>query len=140
MKELFRTFAETMARAVGSHWAFALAFSVIAFWAVTGPYFAFSDTWQLLINTGTTIVTFLMVFLIQNTQNRESRLVTLKLDELLRAVHGARTGLVQLDHMTDDELETVQAEFERLREKYAPLVDDDMAHVQKEMKARRRRN
>ena len=140
MKEHFRMFAESMARAVGSHWAFALAFLVIAFWAITGPFFSFSDTWQLLINTGTTIITFLMVFLIQNTQNRESRVVALKLDELLRAMHGARTGLVQLDHMTDEELEEVQAEFTRLREKYAPLVDDDLAHVQKEMMGRRRRN
>jgi low affinity Fe/Cu permease len=109
-------------------------------WGVTGPYFRYSDTWQLFINTGTTIVTFLMVFLIQNTQNRETRSVTLKLDELLRGVERARTGLVKLDHMSDEELETVQQEFSRLRDKYAPLIDDDLAHVQRELEARKRRD
>jgi low affinity Fe/Cu permease len=78
-----------------------------------------------------------MVFLIQNTQNRDARIVALKLDELLRGVEGARTGLVQLDHMTDEELEAVQQEFTRLRDKYAPLVDDDLAHVEREMQSRR---
>jgi low affinity Fe/Cu permease len=139
MKDLFRRFAERSAHAVGSPWAFALAALAIIIWLVTGPYFKFSDTWQLVINTGTTIVTFLIVFLIQNTQNRESRIVTLKLDELLRGVEGARTGLVQLNHMTDDELEAVQLEFMRLKEKYAPLVNDDLAVVEHELKARKKR-
>ena len=130
--------SERTARAVGSPWAFLLALLTIIVWAVTGPYFKYSDTWQLFINTGTTIVTFLMVFLIQSTQNRETRIVTLKLDELLRGVEGARTGLVQLDHMTDDELEAVLQEFVRLRDKYAPLVDDDLAHVERELEARKR--
>ena len=138
MKDVFRRLAERTAHAVGSPWAFLFALLTITVWAVTGPYFAYSDTWQLFINTGTTIVTFLMVFLIQNTQNRETRIVTLKLDELLRGVEGARTGLVQLDHMTDEELEHVQQEFTRLRDKYAPLVDDDLAHVERELEARRR--
>jgi low affinity Fe/Cu permease len=93
MKELFRRLAETAAHAVGSYWAFLIALLTIVVWALTGPYFNYSDTWQLFINTGTTIVTFLMVFLIQNTQNRETRIVALKLDELLRGVEGARTGL-----------------------------------------------
>jgi low affinity Fe/Cu permease len=137
MKETFRRLAERTAHAVGSYWAFLLALVTIVVWAVTGPYFNYSDTWQLFINTGTTIVTFLMVFLIQNTQNRETRIVTLKLDELLRGVEGARTGLVELDHMSDEELETVQQEFTRLREKYAPLIDDDLAHVERELRARR---
>ena len=105
-----------------------------------GPYFRYSDTWQLFINTGTTIVTFLMVFLIQNTQNRETRIVALKLDELLRGVEGARTGLVQLDHMSDEELETVQQEFARLRDRYAPLVDENLAHVERELESRKRRD
>jgi low affinity Fe/Cu permease len=131
--------AEAIAQAAGTYWAFLLAVATIALWGATGPLFNFSDTWQLIINTGTTIVTFLMVFLIQNTQNRESRIVALKLDELLRAQKGARTGLVKLDHMSDAELEHVQAEFERLREKYAPLVDDNLAHVAKELGARRHR-
>jgi low affinity Fe/Cu permease len=138
MKNLFRQWAERTAHAVGSPWAFLLAVVTIAVWGATGPLFRYSDTWQLFINTGTTIVTFLMVFLIQNTQNRETRIVALKLDELLRGVEGARTGLVQLDHMTDEELEAVQQEFTRLREKYAPLIDDDLAHVERELEARRR--
>ena len=136
MSEKFRLIAEQAAHAVGSYWAFMAAVAVVAAWAVTGPMFAYSDTWQLFINTGTTIVTFLMVFLIQNTQNRETRIVTLKLDELLRGVEGARTGFIELDHMSDEELRTVQQEFERLREKYAMLVDDDIAHVERELRSR----
>ncbi len=136
MSESFRVIAERAARAVGSFWAFIFAVLIVVLWAMTGPIFHYSDTWQLIINTGTTVVTFLMVFLIQNTQNRETRIVTLKLDELLRAVEGARTGFVDLDHMTDDELRTVQWEFERLREKYAPLVDDDLAHIERELSSR----
>ena len=139
MKELFRRLAETAAHAVGSYWAFLIALLTIVVWALTGPYFNYSDTWQLFINTGTTIVTFLMVFLIQNTQNRETRIVALKLDELLRGVEGARTGLVELDHMSDDDLELVRQEFARMRDKYAPLVDDDLAHVERELNARKRR-
>ena len=140
MKEKFRTAAEKAAYAVGTHWAFVLALCIVLIWAMTGPAFGYSDTWQLIINTGTTIVTFLMVFLIQNTQNRESRLVTLKLDELLRAVEGARTGFVNLDQMSDDELHAVQQEFVRLREKYAPLVNDDLAHVEHELSSRRKQS
>ena len=123
----------------GFNWAFLIALLTIVVWALTGPYFNYSDTWQLFINTGTTIVTFLMVFLIQNTQNRETRIVSLKLDELLRGVEGARTGLVELDHMSDEDLELVRQEFARMRDKYAPLVDDDLAHVERELKARKRR-
>ena len=139
MREIFRRLAERTAHAVGSYWAFLIALLTIVVWALTGPYFNYSDTWQLFINTGTTIVTFLMVFLIQNTQNRETRIVALKLDELLRGVEGARTGLVELDHMSDDDLELVRQEFARMRDKYAPLVDDDLAHVERELKARKRR-
>jgi low affinity Fe/Cu permease len=83
-------------------------------WAVTGPLFHFSDTWQLVINTATTIVTFLVVFLIQNTQNRDNKAIHLKLDELLRGVRGARTGLVNLESLTDEELDRLQKEFEKL--------------------------
>jgi low affinity Fe/Cu permease len=137
MSTLFRRMAERSAHTMGSPWAFLLATLTIVVWAVTGPYFKYSDTWQLFINTGTTVVTFLMVFLIQNTQNRSARIVELKLDELLRGVEGARTSLVHLDHMTDEELETVQQEFTRLRDKYAPLIDDDLAHVERELEARR---
>jgi low affinity Fe/Cu permease len=139
MKEIFLRLAEKTAHAVGSYWAFLIALLTIVVWAMTGPYFNYSDTWQLFINTGTTIVTFLIVFLIQNTQNRETRIVALKLDELLRGVEGARTGLVELDHMSDEDLERVRQEFARMRDKYAPLVDDDLAHVERELKARKRR-
>lgn len=139
MKEIFRQFSESAAQAVGSYRAFLAACTIVALWAITGPASGYSDTWQLFINTGTTIVTFLMVFLIQNTQNRESRVVALKLDELLRSVEGARTGMVDLDTMSDDDLESVHREFQRLREKYAPLVDDDLAHVSKELNDRKRR-
>ncbi|RPI44727.1 MAG: low affinity iron permease family protein [Hyphomicrobiaceae bacterium] len=139
MRKIFRRIAENTAHAVGTSWAFLLALLTIVVWALTGPYFSYSDTWQLFINTGTTIVTFLMVFLIQNTQNRETRIVALKLDELLRGVEGARTGLVELDHMSDEDLELVQQEFARMRDKYAPLIDDDLAHVERELRARQQR-
>src|SRR3954447_3805678 len=93
-----------------------VALAVVIAWAVTGPLFQFSDTWQLVINTGTTIVTFLMVFLIQNTQNRDAKAMHLKLDELLRAVQGARTGMVNLEHLADDELEKLQKQFEGIQQ------------------------
>ena len=101
----------------GTSWAFALAVLVIAGWALLGPVFAFSDTWQLIINTGTTIVTFLMVFLIQNTQNRDARALHLKLDELLRAMARARTGLVDLEEMSEQELDRLEEQFRELRRK-----------------------
>ncbi len=86
-------------------------------WGVTGPYFRYSDTWQLVINTGTTIITFLMVFLIQNTQNRDARVIHMKLDELIRAIGGARTELVQMEKLSDQDLETIRVEFERDRDR-----------------------
>jgi low affinity Fe/Cu permease len=137
MNNWFRKFAERSSHVVGTQWAFLVALLTVGIWGITGPTFDYSDTWQLFINTGTTIVTFLMVFLIQNTQNRETRVIALKLDELIRAAEGARTGFVNLDHMTDEELEAVQQEFFRLREKYAPLIDDDLAHVERALAMRR---
>jgi len=104
-----------VAAAAGSPWAFLLAGAGIVAWAMTGPWFHYSDTWQLVINTVTTIVTFLMVFLIQNTQNRDTKALHLKLDELLRAVEGARTSLVNLENLSDEDLENLQKEFERLK-------------------------
>ncbi len=117
MHELFRRFAHAASEAVGSPWMFIAALFVVAVWGITGPVFAFSDTWQLVINTGTTIITFLMIFLVQNTQNRDAKAIHLKLDELLRAVHGARTGLVNLEALSDDDLGRLQKEFERLQDK-----------------------
>jgi low affinity Fe/Cu permease len=115
MNELFRKFAQTTSKMVGSSWAFILAALVIIVWAATGPLFHYSDTWQLVINTGTTIITFLMVFLIQNTQNRDAKAIHLKLDELIRGVKGARTNLVDLETLSDEELEQLHAQFKRIR-------------------------
>ena len=115
---LFRRLAHATARHVGSPWAFVVAFGVILAWAVSGPIFGFSDTWQLVINTGTTIVTFLMVFLIQNTQNRDAMAVQLKLDELIRAVTKARNEMVKLEDLDEEELERLHREFLKLAEKH----------------------
>jgi low affinity Fe/Cu permease len=111
----FHRFAAAVARATGSAWAFLVAMLVIVMWAFLGPANHYSNTWQLIINTGTTIVTFLMVFLIQNTQNRDAHVIHLKLDELIRAVGGARNSLVAMEHLSDAELERLEAEFEQLR-------------------------
>jgi len=108
---------------VGSPWAFTIAFLLIVVWALTGPIFHYSDTWQLVINTATTIITFLMVFIIQSTQNRDTRAIQLKLDELLRGVHGARNRLVALETLTDEELDDLQKEFEKVRKKAAEPKD-----------------
>ena len=116
MHELFRKFANSMSAAVGSPWAFVFATAVIVVWGAMGPVFHYSDTWQLVINTSTTIITFLMVFLIQNTQNRDAKAVHLKLDELIKGVSGARTKLVDLENLSDKELEKLQAEFKRIHE------------------------
>ena len=115
MNNLFRIFAQKASQAVGSSWAFILAVLIIIVWAISGPMFHYSDTWQLVINTGTTIITFLMVFLIQNTQNRDAKAIHLKLDELIRAVEGARTHLVDLETLSDEELDQLQEQFQRLR-------------------------
>ena len=117
MKILFRNFSHKVAEAVGSPWAFLAGVAVTVIWAATGPLFRYSDTWQLVINTGTTIITFLMVFLIQSTQNRDSKAIHLKLDELIRALDSARNRLVDLENCTDEELAALQKEFERLRER-----------------------
>ena len=113
--EFFRHFARHASCVLGSPWAFCIALLTVVIWAVLGPVFEYSETWQLVINTGTTIVTFLMVFLIQNTQNRDVTAIHLKLDELLRAVGAARTGLVDLEDLSDQELKTLQKEFEEMR-------------------------
>jgi low affinity Fe/Cu permease len=113
--EWFRKFAHHTSTLVGSPQSFTVAMILILVWAVTGPMFHFSDTWQLVINTGTTIVTFLMVFLIQNTQNRDARAIHLKLDELIRSMRGARNQVINLENCTEEELAELQREFERLR-------------------------
>jgi len=121
MKDFFRKFSAQTAELVGSHWAFATAVFIILLWATTGPAFHFSDTWQLVINTGTTIVTFLMVFLIQNTQNRDAKTMQLKLDELIRSHQEARNALIDLEDLSDEELSQLEVEFASLRAQDAAL-------------------
>ncbi len=118
MNDLFRKFSHRIAALVGSAWAFTAAVAIILAWAVTGPIFDYSDTWQLVINTGTTIVTFLIVFLIQNTQNRDAKAIHLKLDELVRATRGARNQMVDIEQLPDEELEYLRQEFQELREHF----------------------
>jgi low affinity Fe/Cu permease len=119
MKNAFRRFAERIAAVTGSAWTFLIAVTLILVWGITGPLFHFSDAWQLTVNTGTTIVTFLMVFLIQNTQNRDAVAIQLKLDELIRGVEGARTSLVDLENLDDDEILQLRQEFERIHKQAA---------------------
>src|SRR6187402_1425218 len=115
VSDAFRVFARRSSSALGSAWAFVGAVLVILVWIVTGPMFHFSDTWQLIINTATTIITFLMVFVIQNTQNRDAKAVHLKLDELIRAIKEARNELVDLEDLSDDELKSLEEQFRRMR-------------------------
>ena len=113
--ERFNNLAKAASKVCGPYQAFTAAVLIVILWATTGPLFHFSDTWQLVINTGTTIVTFLMVFLIQNTQNRDAKAIHLKLDELIRAIKGARNDLVLLEDMSDEELEELAKQFARLK-------------------------
>ena len=117
IRDAFGIFARKASNVLGTAWVFVIAIAIIVIWAATGHAFGYSDTWQLIINTGTTIVTFLMVFLIQNTQNRDAKAVHLKLDELIRALGGARNKLVDLEKLSDDELKSLEQEFEKLRKK-----------------------
>jgi low affinity Fe/Cu permease len=112
----FSDFARKTARTAGQPVVFALAAAVIVLWLITGPFFGFSDTWQLIINTGTTIVTFLMVFLIQNTQNRDSEAMHIKLDELIRAIDGAHNALLNLEDLGERELDRIRVDYTRLAE------------------------
>jgi low affinity Fe/Cu permease len=121
--EKFTHFAKWTARAAGHPTTFALALGLILVWVLTGPIFNFSDTWQLVINTATTIITFLMVFLIQNTQNRDAVAMHLKLDELIRAVHGARNRLMDLEDLTEEELEEQRSRYIKLAEHAKATMD-----------------
>ena len=129
ISDAFRVFARKTSSVLGSAWSFAAAILIIVVWAATGPIFHFSDTWQLIINTGTTIVTFLMVFLIQNTQNRDAKAVHLKLDEIIRALGKARNEMVDLEELSDEELNNLEQQFRRLREK-AESDGPNMRHVE----------
>ena len=129
ISDAFRIFARRSSVMLGSAWAFAGALFVIVIWLVTGPTFHFSDTWQLIINTGTTIVTFLMVFLIQNTQNRDAKAMHLKLDEVIRALKKARNEMVDLEELSDEELNKLEQQFRQLRTK-AEKHGQNMRHVE----------
>jgi low affinity Fe/Cu permease len=132
LNDFFHHFAQRTAHFVGHAWAFIVAVIIVLVWLATGPVFKYSDTWQLVINTGTTIITFLMVFLIQHTQNRDAIAFHLKLDELIKGVKGARTSLVDLEDLSDEELEHLQKQFERLhhseRHKRNSKVKADSKH------------
>lgn len=132
----FLSFAKRAAHAAGRPTAFVIAAIVLLAWAVSGPVFGFSDTWQLVVNTGTTIVTFLMVFLIQNTQNRDTAAIQIKLDELIRVNREARNALLNLDDLTDEELEQIRAEYGALanspNREAADLVRRSGAHTSRD--------
>jgi low affinity Fe/Cu permease len=117
VSDAFRVFARRSSVMLGSAWAFTAAVSVILIWLLTGPMFHFSDTWQLIINTATTVVTFLMVFLIQNTQNRDAKAMHLKLDELIRAIKNARNELVDIEDLSDEELKKLEEQFRLMRKR-----------------------
>jgi low affinity Fe/Cu permease len=116
-KSWFSRFAKSTAKATGRPAAFAVAAAIIVLWALTGPLFGFSDTWQLVINTGTTVVTFLMVFLIQNTQNRDAEAIQVKLDELIRSIKGAHTALLDLEELEEEELDNIRTGYLELAER-----------------------
>ncbi len=112
---MFQKFAEGTAHYVGTWWAFLASVLVVALWAVTGPLFQYSDTWQLIINTSTTVVTFWLVFIIQYTQNRDNRATHLKLDELVEAIPGAKNELIEVEQMTDPEIEQLYSRIQARR-------------------------
>ncbi|HEY4182074.1 MAG TPA: low affinity iron permease family protein [Kofleriaceae bacterium] len=130
LHRFFRKFARATSRAIGSPYAFVLAVLAVLIWAVTGPVFGFSETWQLVINTGTTIITFLVVFMIQNTQNRDSMALHLKIDELIRVMGEARNELVDVEDASDEELERLQEEFKCL---------DDIRASKEELEIKKKR-
>jgi low affinity Fe/Cu permease len=115
-KSWFTRFAKWTARLSGRPVTFLAAVTIIVVWGITGPIFGFSDTWQLIVNTGTTIITFLMVFLIQNTQNRDSEAMQVKLDELIRATKGAQTALLDLEELEDEELDRIRDDYQKIAE------------------------
>jgi low affinity Fe/Cu permease len=123
MEEIFRRLAQHISKVMGSMWIFFLAILIVVIWLVTGPVFGFSTNWQLAINSFTTVVTFLMVFLIQNTQNRDTKAVHIKLDELLRAMKGTRPKLLDTDELSDKELEKLHQEFIRMSKSYETALN-----------------
>jgi len=120
LREHFRAYANRVADYVGSPAAFGIGLLGVIVWAVTGPWYHYSDTWQLVINTGTSVITFLMVFLIQNTQTRDSKAMQLKLNELIRAVSTARNIMLDLENCTEEEMNAIREEFTKIRAKISP--------------------
>jgi low affinity Fe/Cu permease len=129
LNESFRKFSMKAANALGSPWLFVINVVLIVVWLVSGPFFHFSDTWQLLVNTATTVFTYLAVFLIQNTQNRDAKAVHIKLDELISSVAGARNRLVDLEDLSDEELANLQDQFRRLRRRARQNKEDDLRAI-----------
>lgn len=140
MNVRFRKMAETTAHWVGTPMAFLLSVAGILIWSLSGPFFGFSDTWQLVVNTTTTIITFLMVFLIQNTQNRDARAIHLKLDELIRATQGARNDLIDLEAMSDERLEEIHQEFCAIHERTGDLLERIEEHKDERKEAGRNKD
>src|SRR5258705_11105435 len=122
----FSRWARATAHAMGQPAAFGTAVAIIILWAIAGPIFKFSDSWQLIINTGTTIITFLMVFIIQNTQNRDAEAMHIKLDELIRAMDQAQNALLNLEELEEDDLERIRADYLRLAERARVKLRDDV--------------
>ena len=118
MSKFFTAFASKSAQVVGSYWSFLIAFMIVVVWGLSGRFFNYSDTWQLVINTGTTIITFLMVFLIQNTQNRDARAMHLKLDELISAMKTARNEMIDIEDLSDEKLQEIADFFKKKREEF----------------------
>jgi low affinity Fe/Cu permease len=143
----FARFAKWTSRMAGRPMTFTIAVTLIVAWAATGPLFGFSDTWQLVINTSTTIVTFLMVFLIQSSQNRDSEAIQIKLDELIRAIEGAHNALLDLEELDEDQLDDIREEYEQLAQKARAALDrgrrdtdcPPLANDRKSRRSRRRR-
>ncbi|HKB68542.1 MAG TPA: low affinity iron permease family protein [Pyrinomonadaceae bacterium] len=127
MNQAFSKFSIAAANALGSSWMFIANVLLILLWLVAGPFFHYSDTWQLVVNTATTVFTYLAVFLIQNTQNRDAVATHLKLDELIKGVEGARTGLVNLEKLSDEELQTLQEEFDKIRAEHLTEVREGVS-------------
>ena len=124
---MFRKFAVAASNALGSSWMFVANVFLIMLWLFAGPFFHYSDTWQLVVNTATTVFTYLAVFLIQNTQNRDAKAIHLKLDELIKGVGGARTHLVNLEELSDEELTELQKEFARLRKREKKTATENVS-------------
>lgn len=129
LNETFRKFSVKAANALGSPWLFVANVLLILLWLAAGPIYDYSDTWQLLVNTATTVFTYLAVFLIQNTQNRDAKAVHLKLDELISSVAGARNRLVDLENLSDDEIAELESQFKRLHERAKENREDDVKAI-----------